>query len=58
MIIFLKNAFPYLLFFIGLISLFMINQPILACVIFLLAIVIILERIWPEEWDADKKKSC
>ena len=47
---------PYMLIFIGLIMLFFLGQPIPAGVFLLLGIVIIFDRIWPEEWKADKVK--
>ena len=53
----LKKSTPCLLIVLGLFLLFLINQPILAGACFMICIVIILENIWPEEWEADKEKT-
>ena len=41
-----------MLIILGLILLF-INQPIPAMVCFLIGIVMVFERIWPEKWGKD-----
>lgn len=46
-----------LIFLLGIILLFILNQPELAFVLFFLGIVFIIERIWPEEWDAEKRNN-
>lgn len=53
----MKRILPYALILIGLILLLFAGQAIPAGVCFLLGVVMIIERIWPEEWDADKKKN-
>lgn len=40
----------------GLFLLFWMNQAPAAGVFLTLGIVMILERIWPERWEADKRK--
>lgn len=52
----MKRMLPYLLILIGLILLFFVDQAIPAGVCFLLGIVMVIEKIWPEEWEADKKR--
>ena len=47
---------PYLLILFGLLLLFIIGQAIPAGVCFLIGIVMILERIWPEKWESDIKE--
>lgn len=49
------KALPWLLIVIGLLLLFVKGIAIPAGVLFLLAYVMIIEQIWPEEWEADKK---
>ena len=51
----LKRLLPYLLILLGLILLFYLGQAIPAGVCFLIGIVIIFERIWPEEWGEKEK---
>jgi len=53
-----KILTPYLLIVLGLFLLFWMCMAVPAGVCLLLGIVIILERIWPEEWEAENKKSC
>ena len=55
---FFKRLSPLLLIFLGLILLFWIGQAIPAGACLLVGIVIIVESIWPEKWDADNKKNC
>ncbi len=52
----MKRMLPYVLILIGLILLLFAGQAIPAGVCFLLGIVMIIEKIWPEEWEADKKR--
>ena len=52
----MKQYYPYLLILLGLFFLFWMNQAPAAGVCLLLGIVMILEKIWPEEWEADKTK--
>lgn len=51
----MKKYYSYLLIFLGLFLLFMIGQAPVAGVCILIGIVMIIESIWPEEWEADKK---
>lgn len=51
----MKKSIPYLLILLGLLILFVIEQPIAAGVCLLLGIVMMLEQIWPEEWEASNK---
>lgn len=51
----LKKASPYLLILLGLFLLFYMGMAIPAGVCLLLGIVMIIEQIWPEEWEAEKK---
>ena len=46
----LLKIFPILLILLGLIILFMTKYTPVAGVCFLLGAVMIIERIWPEEW--------
>lgn len=52
----MKKFYPYLLILLGLLILFIIGQPTIAGVCLLLGIVMVLESIWPEKWEADKCK--
>ena len=52
----LKKSSPFLVILLGLLFLFILNQPILAGACFLIVYVILIECIWPEEWDAERKK--
>ena len=54
----MKRMLPYLLILFGLFLLLFVGQAIPAGVCFLLGVVMIFEKIWPEEWDADKKKNA
>ena len=54
----IKKTYPYLLILLGLFILFVMEQAIVAGVLLLLGIVMAVEDIWPEKWDADKMKSC
>jgi len=49
-----KKSKPYLIILLGLLLLFWFNQVIPAGVFLLLGIVMIIESIWPEKWEADK----
>lgn len=49
----LKNSSPYLLILLGLLLLFFVGQAVLADVCFLLGIVMIILRIWPEKWGVE-----
>ncbi len=49
----MKRIIPYILILIGLLLLFFVGQEILAGVCFLIGIVVLLERIWPEKWGSD-----
>lgn len=51
-----KKYTPFLLLLLGLYLLFWMGQAMPAGICLLLGIIMILERIWPEEWEADKKK--
>lgn len=53
----MKRMLPYLLILIGLILLLFVGQAIPAGVCFLLGVVMIFEKIWPEKWDTDKEKN-
>lgn len=45
-----KSLSPYFLLIFGLFLLLFINQPIPAGVCFLIGVVMIIERKWPEKW--------
>ena len=47
---------PYLIIILGLFLLYKMNQPVPAGICILLGVVMIIERIWPEEWGKDKKE--
>lgn len=51
----LKILTPYFLILLGLLILLIINQSIVAGVCFLFGIVMVIESIWPEKWEADQK---
>ena len=55
MIKILKLSIPYFFFFFGLLLLFILSQPIPAGISLLLGVVMIIERIWPEKWEKEKK---
>ena len=48
-----KTLSPLCLIILGLILLFFVGQPIPAGVCFLIGIVMIIEKIWPEKWGVD-----
>lgn len=52
----LKKTTPFLLLLLGLFMLFMMGNVMIAGVCILLGIVMVIERIWPEKWEADKNK--
>lgn len=47
-----KKASPFLLIFLGILVLLILNLASIAGILILIGIVIIIERIWPEEWDS------
>lgn len=47
---------PFLVILFGLFLLFFVDQPIPAGVCFLIGIVMIVERVWPETWESDIKE--
>ena len=47
------KVLPYLLILSGLIILFMSNMAPVAFVCFIIGIVLIMERMWPEKWDTE-----
>ncbi len=51
-----KKHSPYLLVLLGLILLFLMDQPIPAGVCFLIGFTLMLECIWPEKWGTAGKK--
>lgn len=53
----LTTATPLILFILGLLLLFLLNLPVPAGVVILLGYVMIIERIWPEKWESEKKDS-
>lgn len=52
-----KLSIPYFFILFGLLLLFILSQPIPAGISLLLGVVMIIERIWPEKWEKEKK-SC
>lgn len=48
----LNKKTPFLVIVLGLLLLFLLGQPIPAGVCFLIGIVMIVERIWPEKWES------
>lgn len=48
----LKKTTPFLLLLLGLFMLFMMGNVMIAGVCILLGIVMVIERIWPEKWEA------
>ena len=46
----LKKATTFLVILLGLFFLFLVGQPIPAGVCFLIGIVMVFEKIWPEKW--------
>lgn len=50
-----KILLPYLIILFGLFVLLLIQQPIVSGVCFLVGIVMIFERIWPEKWGDNNK---
>ena len=51
----LKKIVPYFLLLLGLLLLLFVEKPVPAGVLFLLAIAMIIESIWPEEWGTENK---
>ena len=51
-----KKLLPYLLILLGLLFLFVIEQAGAAGVCVLLGVVMIIEGICPEKWEADNRK--
>lgn len=51
----MKQFFPFLLIFIGFFILFFMGIAEVAGVCFLLGIVMIILRVWPEEWEDEKR---
>lgn len=47
----LRKWTPLLINVLGVLLLFILNQPEVAFVCFFFGIVITIERIWPEKWD-------
>ena len=52
----MKKLYPYLLILFGLFLLFIIGQAEVAGVCIIIGIVMFMEKIWPEDWEADKLK--
>ena len=52
----LKKLTPFLLILLGLFVLMLMGNVIVAGVCLLFGIVMVIERIWPEKWEADKNK--
>ncbi len=52
----LKNLSPYLLILFGLLVLFFMGMAEVAGICLLIGIVMVIESIWPEKWEADKLK--
>lgn len=50
----MKKLYPYLLILLGLFLLLFIGQALVAGSCILIGIVMVIERIWPEKWAADK----
>lgn len=50
----LKKASPFLLLLFGLFMLLVMGNAMIAGICLLLGVVIIIERIWPEEWKQDR----
>ena len=53
-----KRLLPYLVFLVGLFLLFYMGMAVYAGIFLLLGIVMIIESIWPEKWEADNKKTA
>lgn len=51
-----KKLLPYLVLLVGLFLLFYMGMAVYAGVFLLLGIVMVIESIWPEEWETEKKK--
>lgn len=56
----LKKYSPYLIILFGLFVFLFIGQAAVAGGCFLIGIVMIIERIWPEKWETDniKQEQC
>lgn len=54
---FFKKTTPFVFILLGLFLLFYMGIEIPAGVCLLLGIVMIVEHIWPEKWEAEKKNS-
>lgn len=52
----MKKLSPYLLILFGLFLLFFLGQAPAAGVCFLIGIVMIFEKIWPEKWESENKE--
>lgn len=52
----IKKTSPFLLIITGLFLLFYMGMAEPAGVCLLMGIVMIVERVWPERWEADKQK--
>ncbi len=50
----MKKLYPYLLILLGLFLLLFIGQSLVAGACILIGIVMVIECIWPEKWEADK----
>ena len=50
----LKKLSPYLIILLGLFLLFFLGQAEASGVCMLMGIVMVIESIWPEKWDANK----
>ena len=52
----LKKLSPYLVILLGMFTLFFIGQAEVAFGCFILGIILIIERFWPEKWGEDSRK--
>ncbi len=52
----LKGLFPIFLILFGLFLLLLMNLEKPAGVCFLIGIVMLIEKIWPEKWESEKLK--
>lgn len=50
-----KKISPYLILFLGVLLLFFLGKAVPAGVCFMLGIVMIIERIWPEKWNSEEQ---
>lgn len=53
MSVLIKRLIPYLIIILGIFLLLFMGQAIAAGVCVLVGVVMIIEKIWPEQWDAD-----